>query len=88
GIGAAISWTLAQEGAVPVIFGKSPMPADFVAQMGNAPHAFFQLDLTDDAACKRAVADTVQRFGHLDGLVNNAGINDSIGLDAGRDAFV
>ena len=88
GIGAAISLTLAQEGAVPVIFGKSPMPAAFTAQLGAAPHAFFQLDLTDDAACKEAVAQTVQRFGHLDGLVNNAGINDNIGLDAGRDAFV
>ena len=37
GIGAAISLTLAQEGAVPVIFGKSPMPAAFTAQLGAAP---------------------------------------------------
>ncbi|MBZ4275586.1 SDR family NAD(P)-dependent oxidoreductase, partial [Mycobacterium tuberculosis] len=35
-----------------------------------------------------AVAETIARFGRLDGLVNNAGVNDSIGLEAGRDAFV
>ena len=45
GIGAAVSLTLAQEGAIPVIFGKSPMSAEFMAQLGGASHAFFQLDL-------------------------------------------
>lgn len=88
GIGAAISLTLAQEGSIPVIFGKSPMPADFAAQLQGHTHAFFQVELSDDAACKNAVAQTLERFGQLDGLVNNAGINDNIGLDAGRDAFV
>ncbi|MFP3711929.1 SDR family NAD(P)-dependent oxidoreductase, partial [Paraburkholderia sp. SIMBA_009] len=34
------------------------------------------------------VAQTVARFGRIDGLVNNAGVNDGVGLDAGRDAFV
>ena len=33
GIGAAISLTLAQEGAIPVVFGKSAMGSDFSAQM-------------------------------------------------------
>lgn len=88
GIGAAISLTLAQEGAIPVIFGKSPMPPDFAAQLQGHPHAFFQVELSDDAACKNAVAQTLERFGQLDGLVNNAGVNDNIGLDAGRDAFI
>ena len=88
GIGAAVSLALAQEGAVPVILGKSPMPTEFAAQLQSCPHAFLQVELSDDAACKAAVAHTLARFGHLDGLVNNAGINDNIGLEAGRDAFV
>ncbi|APW42955.1 SDR family oxidoreductase [Rhodoferax saidenbachensis] len=90
GIGAAISLTLAQEGAVPVIFGKSPMPDDFVKQLQatGSKHLFIQLELSDDAACGAAVAQVVTQFGRIDGLVNNAGINDNIGLDAGRDAFV
>ncbi|MDR7305109.1 SDR family oxidoreductase [Rhodoferax saidenbachensis] len=90
GIGAAISLTLAQEGAIPVILGKSPMPEDFALQLQAKArqHLFVQVELSDDAACRDAVAQAVARFGRIDGLVNNAGINDSIGLDAGRDAFV
>jgi NAD(P)-dependent dehydrogenase (short-subunit alcohol dehydrogenase family) len=46
-------------------------------------------DITDAAACDRAVAATVQRFGALDVLVNNAGISHrsgfaSTGLDVIR----
>jgi NAD(P)-dependent dehydrogenase (short-subunit alcohol dehydrogenase family) len=34
-----------------------------------------QLDVTDEQSCKAAVAQTVKAFGHLDCLVNNAGID-------------
>lgn len=90
GIGAAISLTLAQEGAIPVVFGKSAMGSEFAAQLQAAAskHWFLQVELSDEAACKAAVAQVLAQFGRLDGLVNNAGINDNIGLDAGRDAFV
>ncbi len=90
GIGAAISLALAQEGAIPVVLGKSPMTPSFEAQLRGLQNqaVFHQIELSDDAACKQAVADTAGRFGHIDGLVNNAGINDNIGLDAGREAFI
>ena len=90
GIGAAISLTLAEEGAIPVILGKSPMPGEFVQQLQAkaAQHLFVQVELSDDAACRAAVEQTVARFGRIDGLVNNAGVNDSIGLEAGREAFM
>lgn len=90
GIGGAISLTLAQEGAIPVILGKSALSADFAESLKSvAPQShFIEVELSDDAACGKAVADVIARFGRLDGLVNNAGINDNVGLDAGRDAFV
>ncbi|MEJ7138138.1 SDR family oxidoreductase [Amphibiibacter pelophylacis] len=89
GIGAAISLALANEGAIPVIFGKSPMTPDFAQALYAAqPRShFIQINLSDASACTRAVDDTLQHFGRLDGLVNNAGINDSVGLDAGPQAF-
>ena len=90
GIGAAISLSLAQEGAIPVVFGKSPLSAEFDQTLKSLQPRFMfvQLELSDDAACGAAVAGVVAQFGHIDGLVNNAGINDGIGLEAGRDAFV
>lgn len=90
GIGAAISLTLAHEGAIPVVFGKSALSPEFEAQLKASAigYMFFQLELSDEAACGRGVEQVIQRFGRLDGLVNNAGINDSVGLEAGRDEFV
>ena len=90
GIGAAITTTLAREGAIPVVLGKSPLTAEFERTLRELQprFLFIQLELSDDAACGRAVAQVLAQFGQLDGLVNNAGINDGVGLDAGRDAFV
>ena len=90
GIGAAISLALAREGAIPVILGKNPLDATFMAELAQLQPAyqFIQLELSDDQACRDAVAATAERFKRIDGLVNNAGINDGVGLDAGRDAFV
>jgi L-fucose dehydrogenase len=90
GIGAAISLALAREGAVAVVFDRDPLPADLHAQLraANPRTAFRQLDLTDEAACHAAVEATVREQGGIDGLVNNAGVNDGVSLSAGRAAFV
>ncbi|MDO5090922.1 MAG: SDR family oxidoreductase [Cardiobacteriaceae bacterium] len=77
GIGAAITRVLAAEGAKVAILARSctgDFPADRVA--------FFATELTDEAACAAQVAAVVARFGRLDGLVNNAGVNDNVGLAA------
>lgn len=90
GIGAAISVVLAEEGAVPVVLDKQPMPETLTKQLQSlgTGHAFIQTELTDDSACANAISQVVKRWGCIDGLVNNAGVNDGVGLDAGRDAFV
>jgi L-fucose dehydrogenase len=44
-------------------------------------------DLSDDQQCRRAVAEIRAAHGRIDGLVNNAGANDSVGIEAGPDAF-
>ena len=89
GIGGAITQALAAEGAIPVIFARrAPDPAFLTAVTAQSPQAgWVQVELSDDAQCVAAVAEVRARWGRIDGLVNNAGINDSIGLDAGPVAF-
>ncbi|MCP2039877.1 L-fucose dehydrogenase [Neisseria sp. HSC-16F19] len=89
GIGAAISLSLAAEGAVPVILGRSPLQEDFAAQLAalQPEYRFIRTELTDDDACAAAVAEAVSVYGRIDGLVNNAGVNDNVGLDADGAAF-
>lgn len=91
GIGRAITDLLIEEGAVPVIADKDKAAMDEVVQLyedkGEAI-AGIAGDLVDPDVCKKVVKRTLKRFGRINGLVNNAGINDKIGLDAGPDAFI
>lgn len=89
GIGGAITLGLAGEGAIPVVFGRSPLDTDFERSLrrARAEALFVRVDLTDDQACEAAVAETHAAFGRIDGLVNNAGVNDSVGLEAGPAGF-
>ncbi|MHA6724293.1 L-fucose dehydrogenase [Sphingomonas sp. RS2018] len=89
GIGGATTTVLAEEGAIPVVVARSPLDGDFAANLAalQPDHMVVTAELSDDDACRRAVADVIDRFGRIDGLVNNAGVNDGVGLDAGAGAF-
>lgn len=89
GIGGAISLTLAQEGAAVAIFGRSALLPEFIDVLNaqQATYSFHQLDVTQEDACQREVAAVITQYGRLDGLVNNAGINDNVGLEDSVDAF-
>ena len=90
GIGAAIALQLAREQALPVILDRAPLAPGFADELAALcpDYGFFQLELSDEAACADAVARTVARHGGVDALVNNAGVNDGVGLSAGRAAFL
>lgn len=90
GIGGAISLLLAEEGAIPVILDRNPLEGDLRDRLQRLQPRTrsVRLELKDEARCADAVAAAHAEFGHIDGLVNNAGANDGAGLDAGRAAFV
>jgi NAD(P)-dependent dehydrogenase (short-subunit alcohol dehydrogenase family) len=86
GIGNGIANLLAEEGATPVIVGRNEENVlDAIKNIrkigGKASYAF--AELTDPEQCKAAVNKVVEEFGQIDGLVNNAGVNDGVGLENG-----
>lgn len=84
GIGAGITECLAEEGARPVIIARrDPDPAWLRTHGAD----FVPAELSDDDQCRAAIDRIRARHGRIDGLVNNAGANDGVGLDAGPDAF-
>jgi NAD(P)-dependent dehydrogenase (short-subunit alcohol dehydrogenase family) len=89
GIGLAIARALLAEGANVVITARSDEAAKAAAgQLG--PHAAgFGAHAADDQAATACAAFTLERFGRLDVLVNNAGTNPAYGplADVERDAF-
>lgn len=86
GIGRAISEDLAAEGAIPVVFARRAPDPDWLAGLG--PRAgWVEVELSSDDGCRNAVAEARSRFGPVYGLVNNAGSNDGVGIEAGPDAF-
>lgn len=86
GIGLGICRALAAEGAIPVIVGRreadNQTAVESIRMEGGQAHAF-AAELSDPEACRRVVAEILAQFGRLDGLVNNAGANDGVGLENG-----
>jgi L-fucose dehydrogenase len=87
GIGEAISKACCQEGAIAVAIDRDAdackrMAEEFEAHGCNA--ASICTDLSTAKNCANAIREAVSRFGVIDALVNNAGINDKIGLEHGN----
>lgn len=92
GIGEGISKVLATEGACPVIIGRNEEDnLHTVAAIETAGGKAFQVvaELTQSQQCADAVNKVTEQFGRIDGLVNNAGVNDGVGLESGNyEAFL
>jgi L-fucose dehydrogenase len=86
GIGAAIVRAAAGEGAVPVIVDLDAAAGqELKAQLNSSgkPCGLVATDLTVLENSAAAVDQTLREFGRIDVLVNNAGVNDSVGLEHG-----
>lgn len=84
GIGAAICRGAVAEGALAIIVDRDQeAAATLVRELGESTARFVTADLCQTENCRAAVATALQFFGRLDCLVNNAGINDNVGLERG-----
>lgn len=89
GIGAAISLAIAEEGGIPVVVGRSREEGEQLAQglreKGRGAFAIHK-ELGSAGSCREVVEEVMNFYGRLDGLVNNAGANDGVGLEQGGPA--
>ncbi|MBA4850692.1 SDR family oxidoreductase [Emticicia sp. BO119] len=89
GIGEGIVKTLANEGAIPVIIGRNEN--DNLKTIESIGGNGFQVvaELSEPEECRKAVEQVVEKYGRIDGLVNNAGVNDGVNLENGSyEAFM
>lgn len=76
GIGEGIVKTLLAEKAIPVVIDQRVSSIEGVKTI--------QADLTNPQACATAIENIAKEFGSIDGLVNNAGVNDGVNLANGN----
>ncbi len=86
GIGFATAKLLAAEGAIPCIIGRNEADnknaTEEIRKTGKEVFSF-AAELTDPAACEKSVKEVIAKTGKIDGLVNNAGVNDGVNLQHG-----
>lgn len=86
GIGLGIAGVLAAEGAVVVIIGRNEKDnLDAVHGIEAVGGKGFSevAELSQPEECRLVVEKIATKFGRIDGLVNNAGVNDGVGLENG-----
>jgi L-fucose dehydrogenase len=87
GIGQGISESLALESAMVAIVGRNEADNSLCIEKIQATggQAFsFVADLSNPSECAEVVEKIATMFGKIDGLVNNAGLNDGVGLESGN----
>lgn len=86
GIGEGIVRLLVAEGAIPVIVGRNENDnLKLVNELAINGTEIFQVtaELNLPAESEKAVKAVVGKYGRIEGLVNNAGQNDGVGLESG-----
>lgn len=86
GIGAAICKQIAAEEGIAVIVDRNAEQNEALVralQQAGRQAMEIQAELTNEADCQAAIEKVIAAYGRIDGLVNNAGVNDGISLENG-----
>lgn len=89
-IGETLVNRLAEEGAIPVILDISERGAHYaeaIRQKGWEA-LFCKTDLTQPEEVNKAIQVIEKKYGAIDVVINNVGLNDSVGLEATHEQFL
>ncbi|MBT9188622.1 MULTISPECIES: SDR family oxidoreductase [Zobellia] len=89
-IGETILQRLAEEGAIPAVIDRNARGFGYVEkiQEKGIDAIFCQTDVTDPVQIENAVSTIVKKYGRIDVVINNVGVNDGVGLDATYEEFM
>ncbi|WNJ20071.1 SDR family oxidoreductase [Pontibacter sp. G13] len=89
-IGETMLQALADEGAIPAIIDRNARGFGYVENLkdrGIDAH-FAQTDVTDPVQIEKSVNEIIDKYGRIDVVINNVGVNDGAGLDASYEEFM
>ena len=89
-IGETIVQSLATEGAIPIIVCRNDRGYGYEKELQERgiDALFVKTDLTNPEQIEAAVKAIAKKYGRIDALINNVGVNDGVGLDASIDDFM
>ncbi len=89
-IGETILRALAEEGAVPAIIDRNPRGFGYVEELKHhgVDASFFKTDVTDPEQIAASMEGIIGKYGRIDAVINNVGVNDGAGLDATYEKFM
>lgn len=89
-IGETIIKQLADEGAIPVLVDRNNRGFGYAEalQKKGIDALFVQTDVTNPEEMEKAVKVIIEKYGRIDALINNVGVNDGAGLDASYEDFM
>lgn len=89
-IGETIVQSLANEGAIPVIVCRNDRGFGYEKELKDKgiDALFVKTDVTKPEQIEAAVKAIVEKYGRIDALINNVGVNDGVGLDATIEDFM
>ena len=89
-IGETIFQHLVAEGAIPAIIDRNDRGFEYVKEIqAKGGDAYFsKTDVTDPIQIEKAIKEIANKYGRIDAVINNVGVNDGVGLDASYEDFM
>ena len=89
-IGETMVKMLAEEKAIPVLVDRNDRGFGYVEELQarGIDALFVKTDVKNPKELEHAVALAVEKYGQIDVLINNVGVNDGVGLSASYEEFL